>query len=393
LAHGSYGGTSRPVLELYREFQTLIESQPVEFFYNILYPQIVHSLRSICKDMGAKPNEITFIPNVEFGTNAIFKSMIDSGRIKKGDKVFTFQLTYGAVKQSLQLYCDSIGAKLIQMDFRFPLQNEDDIIDQVKDFLERENTSRNMRFAVLEHITSSTAIIFPIQKLISLFHDQDMLVCVDGAHSLGQIEMHLNEWNPDFYVTNGHKWMCNPRGCGVLYVKEIYQSIIHPVVLTWGQGKGFHAEFIWQGTMDYCPMISLRYALHFFKWLGNGNIKNVIERNHQLILDGGHMLAKVWNTEMLVNDDMCGSMCVIQIPKDQSERECEDNCTRSDIHDILLKKYHIEAPVATFIQRTWIRVSCHVYNEKKDFFLLAKAILEIQKKDLSPLNEFESWNV
>jgi isopenicillin-N epimerase len=71
---------------------------------------------------------------------------------------------------------------------------------------------------------------------------------IDGAHSLGQIDLNLSEIDADFYVTNGHKWFCNNRGCGILYVKESHQKYVKPTVLSWGNNQGFHSEFIWQGN-------------------------------------------------------------------------------------------------------------------------------------------------
>ena len=43
---------------------------------------------------------------------------------------------------------------------------------------------------------------------------------MDGAQALGAIPIDLNDINPDFYTTCGHKWLFGPEGTGVLYVNK-----------------------------------------------------------------------------------------------------------------------------------------------------------------------------
>ena len=83
---------------------------------------------------------------------------------------------------------------------------------------------------------------------------------VDGAHTLGQLSIDFKQWDVDFFVSNGHKWFCNNRGAGILYVKESLHKIIKPVVLSWGNSLGFHSEFIWSGKYLY----KINYFFYFF---------------------------------------------------------------------------------------------------------------------------------
>jgi len=73
------------------------------------------------------------------------------------------------------------------------------------------------------------------------------MVLVDGAHSLGQVDLHLNELNADFYVANCHKWFCNTRGSAILHVRRDRQHLISPLTVSWGGDKGFSAIFMWSG--------------------------------------------------------------------------------------------------------------------------------------------------
>ena len=73
IAHGSYGATCRPTLWTIRAWQLQVEFQPVDFYYNQLYPHLIKSLREAVKHTGSLPSQLSFVPNVEFGMNAVFK--------------------------------------------------------------------------------------------------------------------------------------------------------------------------------------------------------------------------------------------------------------------------------------------------------------------------------
>jgi isopenicillin-N epimerase len=151
---------------------------------------------------------------------------------------------------------------------------------------------------------------------------------------------------------------------------------IKPLVTTWGFGMGMHAEFIWQGTMDYAPILSLTACVRTFNWMG---VERVIERNHELTIWCGRMLQNVWHTTTLVGEDMIECMVAVRVPNPVARGDCgSDSCGLSDLHDALLERFKIEVPVFTFRGGKYVRVSVHVYNTKEDCYRLAKAVLEIQ---------------
>lgn len=103
--------------------------------------------------------------------------------------------------------------------------------------------------AIFDHIPSNAAYLLPIRELNELCKQRGIMVMIDGAHSLGQVDLDLRSLDVDFFVTNCHKWFCNTRGSALMYVKRELQDQIHPLVVSWGRGKGFAAEFIWSGQL------------------------------------------------------------------------------------------------------------------------------------------------
>ncbi|KAJ3292557.1 hypothetical protein HK104_005190 [Borealophlyctis nickersoniae] len=213
----------------------------------------------------------------------------------------------------------------------FPMSKPDSVVDDLQEFLKRCAASEGkIRLAVFQHITS-------------------------------------------------------PAG-----IHPSHHSTIHPLVTTWGHGQGLHAEFIWQGTADYSPFLSLRTAVAFYDWVGYDRI---VARNHALAVWCANVLVACWRTERVVPfDEMVGSMCCVRVPNRYVGSENEDgmvacgggggggeeSCGFSSLQDALLEKWNVEVPVFAFKGKRWIRVSLHIYNEEADCFRLAEAVLGLQ---------------
>eukprot|EP01125_Pyxidicula_operculata_P005654 TRINITY_DN1982_c0_g1_i1.p1 TRINITY_DN1982_c0_g1~~TRINITY_DN1982_c0_g1_i1.p1 ORF type:complete len:315 (-),score=21.03 TRINITY_DN1982_c0_g1_i1:598-1542(-) len=257
IAHGSYGASSIVSFECTQAWQRHIELQPVDFYYNQLYPLLIDVIRILSKEVGCHPSNLSLVPNVEFGMNAILNSL----KFQEGDDVLVTSLTYGAVVSSIQSAIQKTSGKILKAQIPLPLSSNtavDDIIQSIQSTISSISSNRRIKLAVISHITSPTAIIMPIEEIIKLCHLNNIMVLIDGAHSLGQLDVNLTELGADFYVSNGHKWLCCTRGAGYLYASDEHKNSIRPVVTSWGWNKGFNAEFIWQGTMDYTSMIALR---------------------------------------------------------------------------------------------------------------------------------------
>jgi isopenicillin-N epimerase len=157
------------------------------------------------------------------------------------------------------------------------------------------------RYAVFDHITSNTALLLPVPRLIQLCRQRGVRVLIDGAHALGQIPVHLDEWQPDYYVTNCHKWFSNPKGvpcqarmrgalmhfgkgCAVLYVADALQESVQPVVVSHGHGNGFLSSFIWSGLMDYTCWTAMYTTLDWWQQEGADRVRSA---NHTLCLSAG----------------------------------------------------------------------------------------------------------
>ena len=73
------------------------------------------------------------------------------------------------------------------------------------------------RLAVLDHITSESALVLPIAELADACRRRGVAVLADGAHAPGAIALDIPSLGVDWYTANLHKWAWAPRSSGVLW--------------------------------------------------------------------------------------------------------------------------------------------------------------------------------
>lgn len=95
---------------------------------------------------------------------------------------------------------------------------------------------------------------------------------IDGAHALGMLPLDLQQLQPDFYVSNCHKWLCGARGSAMLFVAPRWQQLVQPPVLSHGAEAGFLSRFIWDGCRDYAPLLAISSAVKWWRGLGGGAV-------------------------------------------------------------------------------------------------------------------------
>lgn len=381
LGHGGYGSVSRPTMHDTIHWSMQIETNPVHFYYNTLFPYLVRALRAVAAVAGSLASNMVLVPNVEYGIQCVLNSI----PVQDGDEWVGFDFAYTAVATSMSFYATKRDASYAQITTSWPITTES-LLSDLRLYLDAHPRTTLLCF---EHITSPTAILMPLQDIINLCRQRNILTLVDGAHGIGQVEIQLDEWQPDFYVSNMHKWLCTSRPAAFLCTQHNYldiqlahQDYIHPLVITWGHGLGFQAEFIWQGTGDYSPYLSIPTAIRTFEWLGG--LQPVMQRNADMITWAGEYLSSAWETDTLVQREMSApAMISVRIPKRNVSLKpsincIDDSCSFSTLHDQLLKVHGIEIPVFTHMNQQYLRVSIHVYNTKEDVIKLATAVLKLQ---------------
>jgi isopenicillin-N epimerase len=359
LNHGSFGATPKVVLAAQSKWRSRMEAQPIRFIDRELGGHLRAAASELAAFVGAKGEDLVFVENATAGINAVVRSL----DFLPGDQIVTTNHAYAAVRKTLSYVCQRSGASLVEANIPFPLDREDEVVEAVANVL-----NPNVKLLVVDHVTSPTALVMPVAKLVALARSHHIPILIDGAHAPGMLPLQLEELGADWYAGNCHKWLFAAKGCGFLWVKPERQNDIHPVVISNGFGTGFHAEFDWVGTRDYGAWLAITDAIAFHQHLSSELGTELYAHNHDLALWAAQMLAQTLAQPLPAPLNMLGAMATIEIPAQNADWDCRQ------IHDHLWSKHQIEVPIIPFDHKLWVRVSAQAYNEAKEYEALANAL-------------------
>ncbi len=159
---------------------------------------------------------------------------------------------YNACNNAARFVASRTGAEVVTVPFPFPVESEQAIVDALA-----THWHPRTRLLMIDHVTSPTALVLPVQRLVQLAHERSARVLVDGSHAPGMIPVDLAAIDADYYTANHHKWLCGPKSSGFLHVKPELQSEVHPTVISHGSNRDgfganrFLAEFNWTALMTH----------------------------------------------------------------------------------------------------------------------------------------------
>lgn len=366
LNHGSFGACPKPVFEDWQRWQLELEREPVQFFVHRGMEMMQESKKALGQLIHADPADLVFVPNPTYAINIIAKSL----KLKEGDEILASNHEYGAMDRTWNYYCRQTGAKYVNQRIDLPWLSKEYVIEQFwKGYTPRT------RVIFLNHMSSATALIFPVHEIVQKAKELGLLVIVDGAHIPGHISLDIKGLNPDIYTGANHKWLLTPKGNSFLYVRKELQSKFDPLLISWGfesQMPGpnvFHDWHEMQGTRDYTSFLTVPAALQFFedyKW------QSEYDRCKSKILTTYPELCDIAGTEPIcpITPEFLGQMASVRL-------------NASDPVKLKMRLYDdfkIEIPVFSWNNQVFVRISLNGYNDDSDIGNLKEALIELRNK-------------
>ena len=262
LNFGSFGACPKPVFETYQQFQSELESEPVEFIVRKAPQYLKNARKALGEFLNCHEDDVVCVTNPSYAVNIIAKSL----NLQPGDEILTTDLEYGACDRTWNYYCKKSGARYIQHPTRFPIQSKEEFAES---FIKSITPKTKLIF--LSHITSSTALRLPVEEICAEARKRGIMTFIDGAHGPAQVEVDLQKTDCDIYTGACHKWMMAPKGSSFLYVKKELQDLFDPLVISWGYESDApsHSKFIdyheMQGTRDLSAFCTIPATIEFMR--------------------------------------------------------------------------------------------------------------------------------
>ena len=371
LNHGSFGACPRPVFEDYQRWQLTLERQPVAFLssHRGLAKNLKAARLVLADELGTSDQNIAMVTNATIGLNIVAQSLL----LKESDEILTTDHEYSALEKTWNFVAARTGAKIVVMEVPLPLTSAEQFHAAVaKGFTDRT------KVLFLSHITSPTALLFPIEGLITEARQRGVLSVIDGAHTPGHIPLSLDALGADFYAGNCHKWLMSPKGSAFLYARPEVQRLVDPLVISHGwtvdrkepgaTGPFGNAPYVdaieMQGTRDPAPWLAVPAAITFRR---EHDWRSVAADCQRLAQETAGRLAMLTGLAPLSSPEFSApQMVAMPIP----------TCDTAALKEALLNLYNIEIPVLTWHDHCIVRLSCQGYNTRAQMDVLIAALRE-----------------
>ncbi|KAK4937364.1 hypothetical protein LTR10_021973 [Elasticomyces elasticus] len=327
LNHGSFGTYVKCVRDKLRSLQDAAEAAP-DRYIRYEYPRLLDTSRALMASyLGVPVGDVVFIANATMAVNAVLRNL----EFQQGDLIVYLDPIYGACEKTIDFLVETTPVESVKVKFTYPI-NDKDLVALFQQTLVRHRGK--VRVALFETIASLPGVRLPFERLAEVARSENVLSLVDGAHAVGHLPIDLSRFQPDFFVSNCHKWLFTPRGCAVLYVPERNQHLMRSSLPTSHYfvplprpgvppannplpptGKSnFVSQFEFVGSVDNAPFLCLEEALRFRKEVCGGE-EAIMTYCHHLARAGGRRVAEMLRTEVMDNDtlSLTNECCLVNV--------------------------------------------------------------------------------
>jgi isopenicillin-N epimerase len=363
LNHGSFGACPRPVFEAYQRWQRNLERQPTRFLGREIVDHMSAARAALADFVGCEPDDVVYFSNPTTALNMVARSLA----LEPGDEILATNHEYGALDRTWRFVCGNSGAAYRRQAIPLPIESEEQVVEALW-----EGVTERTRAVFISHITSPTALRFPVKAVCRRARQAGLLTIVDGAHAPGQIPLDLENLGADVYAGACHKWLCAPKGAAFLYARKGVQSLLQPLVVSWGwqaeqPGEStFVDHHEWQGTRDPASFLTVPDAIAYQR-----------KNNWAVVRERCHALARTARTgvhELTGLDPLCpdsnnwyAQMFAARLPQVDAET----------LQRALYERHRIEVVVQRWQGLTLLRVSVQAYNDEAQIETLLRALDEL----------------
>ncbi|EKM81466.1 hypothetical protein AGABI1DRAFT_105046 [Agaricus bisporus var. burnettii JB137-S8] len=389
LNHGSYGLAPYIVHKVAQDLSFKLEANPDRFLRLECLNHLNDVRQRLANLVKVDRDEIVLVPNTSVGVNTVLRNF----EWEKDDVIICFNTTYNSVYQTACNLGDIPPYPTVsEIKLGFPTTPHQ-IITQFRDHikslaLQRKDTPNKSTkspkcVAIVDSIGSNPGVYLPWKEMVKICKEEGIWSVVDAAHSIGQEQdIDLRSVEPDFWVSNCHKWLHCKKSVAMLYIPERNRDIIKTSLPTSHAYRpvkdrslqDFLAQFEWNGTIDFIPYLTVGTALDFRAWIG-GEAK-IFEYCHNLAIEGGKRMAEILGTRVMdPNGEFTLNMVNVELPL--PGRILWSSQVKTMLDEKMLNQRNAYSAHFYHNGKWWTRCSAQIYNEVEDFEKLAKIWIEV----------------
>ncbi|WYZ44724.1 hypothetical protein EsH8_VIII_000040 [Colletotrichum jinshuiense] len=398
--HGSFGTFPRHVKNALRSYQDKHEARP-DTFIRYDTPGLLKESRQAAADLINAPlSTVVFVPNATVGVNTVFRNLAWSP--DGADEILCFSTIYGGCGKTIDYIVDTrlglVSSRVVPLTY--PME-DDEIVSRFRDTVSQSRAEgKRPKICIFDTVSSLPGVRFPFEAVAAACRELGVMSLIDGAQGIGMIPLDLSAVDPDFFVSNCHKWLHVPRPCAVFYVPERNQHLMastvptsHGYVPRSGRtyrnplppsGESHFVEsFGFVGSLDNSPNMTVKDAIEWRQSIGGED--KIVDYLWTLARVGGKKAADILGTYVLDNKAGTLTKCAmvnVALPM-VMDADAEAPSTAPDgtvtvpekeayeivawMDRILTKEYQTFLALFWHAGRWYMRVSAQVYLDETDF--------------------------
>ncbi|MBY9068494.1 aminotransferase class V-fold PLP-dependent enzyme [Hyphomonas sp. WL0036] len=262
--NGYWGVMARPVMEAFFRHTEKVNRDNSWYARRSYYADLQPVQQRLANMLGANDDEIVFTRGA---TEALLALVGGYRSLTSDDAVMYSDLDYDSIQTAMETRAEQAGAAVIRIEMPEPATHES-ILETYRQALAG---NPSVRLLLLTHISHRTGLKIPVREIVELARGFGVDCIVDAAHSWGQTDFRIDDLGADFIGFNLHKWIGNPIGAGLLYIRRGREADISPNISERpdGTGKAFHR--IHTGTTNFATFLTINDALDFHDLVGAAN--------------------------------------------------------------------------------------------------------------------------
>ncbi len=306
---------------------------------------------------------VATVPSVSYGIANVANNI----QLKKDDEIIVLEDQFPSNVYAWQKLAEKFGAKLITISAP---QTSNHLVKQWnKDILDAINDKTSL--VAMAHVQWSNGILFDLKSIREKTRQHKALLIIDGSQSIGALPFSVKELQPDALICAGYKWLFGPYACGYSYFGPYFDHGI-PIEDNWANrlnSENFAGLTSYES--EYKPLAG-RYAMgesgsfiaipmqiaalkQLNEWTPNAIQDYCKEISKDAIKELKSLGCKIEN-----EDDRAHHLFGIKLPEGLDVENFKRILKKQDIY--------------LSFRGNYIRVSCHLFNTKNDFYRLVKCM-------------------
>jgi cysteine desulfurase family protein len=333
--------------------------------------EIYVETKDIIKNLVGSNGEVIFTSSA---TNA-FNKLIYGLQIKKNSNVYITPFEHNAVVRPLNYYAqkNEINIKLIPYKDNYE-------IDWKK--LQHMASIEKPDYLFVNHISNVTGFINNPTEIIDFLSEYNPISIVDGAQSVGLLDINMIKDGYDYLVFAGHKTLYGPFGIAGIITQTKKRSIDINPLMHGGNGSDSLNTQVFNEHEVGSPNIMANFGLNSsIKWLKDIGIDKIREKKFHLTQYTISELKNIYGLKVYELDNKANQLGIISFTHSEYQADVLAQILDQDFKISVRSGYHC-APYIHDLLNTkssggTVRVSLGYFNNKDEIDRLIDSLKKL----------------